>query len=197
MRCREARRSILERDLGTLPPTRGAELERHLAACRACALHAASEAQLTADLVALAATVPPVIDVTEVVARRLRALPPGRSAETPAGPYGWAVAAAFAGCLAVGWTALGLPAAATDLGRELLPLLGALRSWVEALGSTALTIVSAIAHALTDVALPLIRGMRRFALPVVSAMFLMMSATVAAVVARDLLRRRASGENHR
>ncbi len=198
MRCRESCRSILERELGLLPDSRLEELDRHLATCASCTTHAASEVRLSADLAALAASAPPEVDVTSAVAARIATLPPGP--ERPAGLYGWALAAAVAGAIAVGWAAFGLPAAAADLGRELSPLLAALRSSVGALTETTLGVAAAVARALVGLASAaaiVLRSLRPIGTAVVTAGLLAMSATVAAVVARDLLRRPAAMENRR
>lgn len=94
MRCGQARRNLLDRELGRLTRGAAAELELHLAACRACAARAVSEARLTAGLASLRVDPPFDVDVTARVEAGLSRLDPAPRTDVSSRQLGWAAAAA-------------------------------------------------------------------------------------------------------
>jgi len=161
MRCRTARRKLLDLDLSTTRQPVDARLERHLVACAACAAERRSAAILVRDLRSLRSEPPFELDVRAAVLRALarsHAHGAGRSPVLDRAALAWlaaGVAAVFAPLAWGAWHARALVAGAGQgwsvaaaLGRVLLHF-G--RAWDKALEAglrTALEWVAATSSAL-------------------------------------------------
>lgn len=158
MRCRKARRAMVERGLGVLSGAVEADLESHLASCGTCAADQKFHEQLVKELAAHPRTAPVEVEVTGRVLREIARLPASREV-VPARQLGLATLAAGSGAalallmgmlgtrelLAGSWgDARTLAAAAgtviTGLGR---PLLG-LFSLIQGIGGVVLDMASVL-----------------------------------------------------
>ncbi len=96
MRCRRARRVIIERELDVpLRDVVSRQLGLHLARCASCSERASTERLLIAELAALRPWAPRSIDATGDVMRRIESLGPIERFDAPSRGLGWATAAAF------------------------------------------------------------------------------------------------------
>jgi hypothetical protein len=189
MRCRSARRSLIERDLSLLSDESLTALDAHLGGCARCAARARADAALTADLLALRVEAPLPIDVTERVVAELPAAPPTGYEELRAQPFGWAVAGAVASAIALVWglweLAPALPAVAQHVGS----LFQGAKPLATAAVGPIVTLASALARLLANLlgaATPVLRSLQPIATTAILASFAMMTCTIALVVVRDL-----------
>ncbi len=74
MRCRRARKAIVERGLGPLPSAVEADLRGHLAVCDACAAEDSFGELLVQELAALPRVAPVEVEVTGRVLREIAVL---------------------------------------------------------------------------------------------------------------------------
>jgi hypothetical protein len=197
MRCREAERLSLARELGELAAAEPVELDRHLAACDRCRVQAAAGA-LAADALRALREEPPIeVDVRARVGTRIAG--PRRPAQESVPPRQLAWASGFAVAGAALAAVLGVEDVFPLLGRSLGAagsLLDAIGSALAPLGAAALAVaavglrlVSAVALALARSS-PLLEHLAPMAYTGVVVVMTTMAATTALVVRRDL--RRAS-----
>lgn len=192
MRCRYARRSLVDRREGRLSPAAERELDRHLEGCAACAREGRWEAELARDLALLHRERPVRVEVSSRVLRELDAagepdrrlvpLVEIRRAGVLAGAM--VVLLAVAGVF-VGWS---LPEALSEAGR----LLGMSSAVLQALAgplAAALTTVRALTTAggqLVEVFWVLARKTAPLAPGVIGLVLVLMTALTTAIVGRDL-----------
>jgi hypothetical protein len=204
MRCRIARKKLVEVELGLVGPAARAELDAHLGNCAFCATAAERERGLTADLVSLRCEVPLAIDVTSEVASRL-ATAEGSLRHGEVGLRQALAAAAavagFGGALLVGlWRVLpGLP----ELIAEAHVLLTGLRLAAANLLAPAVDLLRTVIRsaagllALLGPVAESLRPLQPVALATIAACTVMMLASIVLVVGRDLTRDRWIREESR
>jgi len=200
MRCRIARKTLLDVELSLARPETGRALEAHLAGCADCAALASRERDLTADLAALRGELPFPVDVTARVAARLSTLPPHAHADIGLRQFGWAVTAAviFAVTLlaGLGRAAPDLPGLFTE-GRTFLAGLWLATS---GLATPAAALATTLARAFGDLAASLapaartLKSLQPVALVTVAACTAMMLSSIVLVVGRDFMRPRWTRE---
>ena len=189
MRCRRARKFLVERDLGLLSGPARAALDAHLADCVDCVARARSDAALTADLLSLRVDAPFGIDVRNRVVAGLPATRPAGFGELRTQPFGWAVAGAIASAVALVWGLLEM----TPTFPALAQYVGSLFQSAKPLVASSLAMLATLATAagrllanLLGATAPVFRSLEPIATTAILASFVMMSCTIALVVARDL-----------
>lgn len=195
MRCRAARRALLERSLGTGPgPAVAAALGKHLGACPACALEARLGERLTAELARLRTEVAFDLDVVERVLTRIPRMAPVAHDQVPFGRVGLLVAGTAACAAALLWTGT-VHAPVLFFGmRRLATTAAAISTALLELLRPARTVLGAGLHLALHVwnlVLPLLQNVSGLA-PSFEALTLacvaVMTLTTALVVRRDLRR---------
>jgi hypothetical protein len=194
MRCRTARKALLDRDLRLPAGPDAARLEHHLATCAACASEAATDGILARDLAALSRSAPERIDVTVRVLVEVEDLWALDRRPVPAKQLAWAWVWAYALALTVAILGLGilvfvpkelpdlghfsegLPAAASALAQPFLLLFAVARG----LGRVGLEILELISQLLVTVQ-PVVQVAMMLALAI-------MAAITTVVLGKDLRR---------
>ena len=194
MRCREARRAVMERGPGSSRTLIDPALRGHLERCPSCAAEERLERLLRKDLGALRDEPFPAIDVREeVMARVRRAGRPVRD-EVPPRQLGWAALVVAAWVLVLlGGLGLLLPDL-PELFEETRGLGRALGAAVAGLVPVLLTLL-ALPLKLAGVALrtlgalgSLVGRLQPLGMTAVAISYVVMAATIALVVGRDLRR---------
>ena len=189
MRCRRARRFLVERDLGLLSGRARAALDAHLTGCVDCVAHATADAALTADLLSLRVDTPFEIDVRDRVVADLPATLPTGLGELRTQPFGWAVAGAIASAVALVWGLWELTSTLPALAQYAGSLFQGAKPLVASSLATLATFATAVGQLLANLlgaAAPVFRSLQPVATTAILASFVMMSCTIALVVARDL-----------
>ncbi len=193
MRCRAARRSILETTLRAGRSLLPSDVEKHLRTCASCAAEAREGRRLVADLERLRTEVPFPVDVTGRVMARLLASDASHP-ELSRSRIGFLVAAVLAAAAATTWVLLGhLPLLQLEVGR-LWAVAGGMATALAEIARPARHVARALGtlglHAWTALS-PLVSQVARSApsyQSVALAAVLAMTSATALVVRRDLRR---------
>jgi hypothetical protein len=198
--CTRARRLRLDVELDLAGDRARGALETHLAACPGCASWAARERQLSAALASLRGVAPVHVDVTARVAARVGWLPGAGGASAPTTALGGSALVAAA-------ASVGLLVGAWRVGQDLPAFVEAVRAAADALATTAGSLLQPLATMATKLAgralaiLARLAGtleeLQQLARGALALGTLVMAAGVAAVLARDALRPRWTGEEPR
>ncbi len=194
MRCREARTTFTELELGLTRAEARGMLATHLARCSDCTAWVSRERRLTASLATLRTELPFEIDVSARVATALGELLPASAGRVSGRELAWsgAVAAAASLSLALGLWQLtpGLAPLAVrlrGLGSALLSAASTLTSPVEGLVATVARVLGDLLASLGKVAGTL-ESLQPIAIATVAISTLMMAVSIVLVVGRDLRR---------
>jgi hypothetical protein len=192
MKCRSARKAIVERSLGLLASGDAEELRRHLESCESCRAEAAVENRLKAELESLRGSIPHLIDVRPHVMREIGSLGAIEREEVPARQIGWAAAVAIACCA-------GLLGSLPWLWPEISPLLGDLKIMASTLGKViaglAAPLVSLVAvpfkliglvYKLAAILFSHLSRLEPAAIAVTAFCYMAMATTITFTVGRDL-----------
>lgn len=188
MRCRRARKLLIERDLGPLRAAMATALDDHLADCTDCSLRADVEATLTVELTLLRVDAPSSIDVAGRVVAQIEAVRPGDVAEVPTRPFGWATAAALACGLALSWALWELAPGLPEIARQIGSVLAATKPLLGATADSVVTVASAVGRLLANLlgaAAHVLRSVKPIGIAALLSAVGMMASTIALVVARD------------
>ena len=192
MRCGTARRIRLDVALGLASRQTREALAAHLTGCRACACREPAEAALDAGLAALRAAPAVEVEVTARVLARIADARPLPAGPATTGQLAWAAgaASAFALGLLVGLVRLlpDVPVLASEARIAATGIGQALSGLVAAIGGLAGGLAKLLGHAITALAAlaGTLESLQPLALATVALSSLMMAASIALVVARDL-----------
>jgi hypothetical protein len=194
MRCRDARRALLEQNLGMARRETRSGLSGHLERCPTCAIQERGEQRMLRDLASLRGEIPWEIDVRLTVMERIQMLGRIDRDEISVAQLGWSAAIAvlwvsvlFAG---LGWL---LPEGAPLIG-ELAGLLRALVDAGAAAGAALLALLALPFKLAGILAKPLgaigtlLKQLEPLGLAAVAVSYAAMAATISLVIGLDLRR---------
>ncbi|ANM31921.1 hypothetical protein ABI59_23685 [Acidobacteria bacterium Mor1] len=190
MLCRDARRRLFERSLGTLSAKQQRSLDAHLAACAACAAEAKREQALSRAFEALRTEPDFEIDVQGAVMRQVRAEPRPARHDVSDRQLAWGLLTAAGGALALlAGAALLIPLLPAAL-RPLAPLGRGIGSAVRGMIASVAEWFAAPVNYITSLVEPLpdlVGQAQLSSLPVLLWGFALMAVTIVLVVGRDLV----------